>query len=120
MMLTVTLEEYPNVPAATIPFTVQYREYMPIDEVEEDKKNTTESGFEVLPFALDLKLDNVTVSGYKTVQYHLPTFENILGKVSPIYIKLPAVVKEFAYYDETSHVIHIQEDKLREEHEGTY
>lgn len=27
MMLTVTLEEYPDVPATTIPFTVQYREY---------------------------------------------------------------------------------------------
>ena len=45
---------------------------------------------------------------------------NSLGKVSPIYIDLSAVVKEFAYYDDKNHVIHIQEEKLREDHEGTY
>ena len=54
------------------------------------------------------------------MQYHLPKFTNSLGKASPIYIELPVVVREFAYYDEISHVIHIQEDKLREDHEGTY
>ena len=121
MMLTVTLELYPDVPAAKFPFKIQYREYNPPEpEIVVDKKNTTESGFEVFPFALDLKLANLTVSGYKTTQYLMPSVKNSMGKTSPMYIELPKEVREFAVYDQLNRIIHIERTLLKEKHEGTY
>ena len=54
------------------------------------------------------------------MQYHLPVLKNSLGRASPIYIDLPMEVKEFARYDTVNHVIHVDEELLREWHEGTY
>ena len=62
----------------------------------------------------------MTVSGYQTLFYKLPELRNSLDRVSPIYIDLPSNVKEFASYDPVNHVIQIDKEKLREEHEGTY
>ena len=119
MELFVTLEDYPDVPAAVLPLTIQYREKRP-PEIIEDNRNTTESGFEVFPFEPDMKLDNVTVSGYNTIQYHLPELKNSLDQVSPMYIDLPDEVKEFATYDPINHIIHVERTLLKAEHEGTY
>lgn len=91
-----------------------------VDETQKDLRNNTESGFEVLPFEPDFQLQNVTISGYRAYQYYMPQLENAQGQVSPIYVELPARVKEFASYDPVNRIINVDKNLLREEHEGTY
>ena len=80
MILTVTLEDYPDVPSAVFPITIEYREYLEeiptvviptvvipevvIPVVVVNPSNTTESGFEVPFFDPNFTLEPLIINGY--------------------------------------------------------